>query len=64
MKYPSMVVRLELEKEGLFPFCYGASLNVFLSSMARPMSNGRFSSEHPEIFGKVIPGARHKGRPI
>lgn len=34
-------VRLELEKEGLIPFCYGASLNVFPSPMARQMGNGR-----------------------
>jgi hypothetical protein len=30
-------VRLELEKKGLIPFCYGASLNVFPSQMARQM---------------------------
>ena len=34
-------VRLELEKEGLIPFCYGASLNVFPSRMARQMGRGK-----------------------
>jgi hypothetical protein len=34
-------VRLMLEKEGLFPFCYGASLNVFPSRMAREMGRGK-----------------------
>jgi len=30
-------IRLELEKERLLPFCYGASLNVYPSEMARQM---------------------------
>lgn len=34
-------VRLELEKEGLIPFCYGASINVFPSPMARQMGKGK-----------------------
>ena len=34
------VIRLELEKEGLIPFCYGASLNVYPSAMARQMGKG------------------------
>lgn len=34
-------VRLELEKEGLMPFCYGASINVFPSPMARQMGRGK-----------------------
>jgi hypothetical protein len=34
-------VRLKLEVEGLIPFCYGASLNVFPSAMSRQMSLGR-----------------------
>ncbi len=33
-------IRRQLEKEALFPFCYGASLNVYPSRMARQMSNG------------------------
>jgi hypothetical protein len=33
-------IRLELEKEGLLPFCYGASLNVYPSGMARDMARG------------------------
>ena len=33
-------IRLHLEVEGLMPFCYGASLNVFPSSMARDMGMG------------------------
>lgn len=33
-------IRLELEKENLIPFCYGASLNVFPSRMARDMGRG------------------------
>jgi hypothetical protein len=34
-------IRLELEKEGLIPFCYGASVNVFPSAMGRQMAMGR-----------------------
>jgi hypothetical protein len=34
-------IRVELEKEGLIPFCYGASLNVYPSAMAREMSSGK-----------------------
>lgn len=34
-------IRLELEKEGLIPFCYGASLNVYPSAMARDMGKGK-----------------------
>jgi hypothetical protein len=34
-------VRLELEEEGLIPFCYGASLDVFPSRMAREMGRGK-----------------------
>lgn len=34
-------VRIELEKEGLIPLCYGASLNVFPSRMARDMNQGK-----------------------
>ena len=33
-------VRLQLESEGLFPACYGASLNVWPSGMCRSMGNG------------------------
>ena len=33
-------IRLQLEAEALFPFCYGASLNVYPSGMSRQMSNG------------------------
>jgi hypothetical protein len=33
-------VRLALEKEGLIPFCYGASLNVYPSGMGRDMGAG------------------------
>ena len=33
-------IRLTLEKENLIPFCYGASLNVFPSRMARQMGLG------------------------
>jgi hypothetical protein len=34
-------VRSEMEAEGLIPFCYGASLNVYPSAMSRQMSAGR-----------------------
>jgi hypothetical protein len=34
-------IRLELEKEKLIPFCYGASLNVYPSGMARDMGAGK-----------------------
>jgi len=33
-------IRLVLEKEHLIPFCYGASLNVYPSGMARNMGGG------------------------
>src|SRR6185295_18354608 len=33
-------IRLSLEKDGLIPFCYGASLNVYPSGMARDMGAG------------------------
>lgn len=33
-------VRLQLEGERLIPFCYGASLNVYPSGMARDMGRG------------------------
>ncbi|CAN7616873.1 hypothetical protein [Polaromonas sp. LjRoot131] len=34
-------IRLQLEAEGLLLFCYGASLNVYPSGMARSMASGR-----------------------
>lgn len=34
-------IRVDLEQEQLLPVCYGASLNVFPSRMAREMSCGR-----------------------
>ncbi|WP_440635990.1 hypothetical protein ACSHT2_19960 [Bradyrhizobium sp. PUT101] len=34
------LVRRQLEPEGLIPFCYGASLNVYPSGMARDMGAG------------------------
>jgi hypothetical protein len=34
------IVRQELEKEGLQPLCYGASLNVWPSGMGRDMGAG------------------------
>ena len=34
------LVRRQLEPEGLIPFCYGASLNVYPSGMAREMGAG------------------------
>jgi hypothetical protein len=34
-------IRLRLEADGLIPFCYGASLNVYPSGMARDMGLGR-----------------------
>lgn len=34
-------IRLQLESEHLIPFCYGASLNVYPSGMARQMSSGK-----------------------
>jgi hypothetical protein len=33
-------LRLQLEKDGLIPFCYGASLNVWPSGMSRQMGGG------------------------
>lgn len=33
-------IRLQLESERLFPFCYGASLNVYPSPMSRDMGGG------------------------
>ncbi len=33
-------IRLQLELEGLMPFCYGASLNVYPSGMCRDMGGG------------------------
>lgn len=47
------LVRLQLERDRLYPFCFGASLNVFPSAMGRDMgaglrayrlTNGRHSS--------------------
>ena len=34
-------IRLVLEREGLIPFCYGSSLNVYPSGMARSMALGK-----------------------
>lgn len=34
-------IRVKIEKEGLIPFCYGASLNVYPSQMAREMGRGK-----------------------
>ncbi|MET4172984.1 hypothetical protein AB7645_39490 [Bradyrhizobium sp. 956_D2_N1_5] len=34
------LIRRQLEREGLIPFCYGASLNVYPSAMARDMGAG------------------------
>lgn len=33
-------IRRQLERERLIPFCYGASLNVYPSGMARDMGQG------------------------
>jgi hypothetical protein len=33
-------IRRQLQREGLIPYCYGASLNVFPSAMARDMGQG------------------------
>jgi hypothetical protein len=33
-------IRRELEKEGLIPYCYGASRNVYPSGMGRDMGSG------------------------
>src|SRR5690242_5679838 len=33
-------IRLVLDQEKLIPFCYGASLNVYPSGMARDMGSG------------------------
>lgn len=35
------VIRKEMSKENLIPFCYGASLNVFPSRMSRDMAAGK-----------------------
>lgn len=37
------VVRRELEKELLIPFCYGASMNVFPSKTSREMALGKLA---------------------
>ena len=34
------IIRSRLEEDGLIPFCYGASLNVYPSAMSRQMSGG------------------------
>jgi len=34
------LIRTQIEQEGLIPFCYGASLNVFPSGMCRDMGSG------------------------
>ncbi|MCP3462286.1 MULTISPECIES: hypothetical protein [unclassified Bradyrhizobium] len=34
------LIRRQLEPEGFIPFCYGASLNVYPSGMARDMGRG------------------------
>ena len=36
-------VRLQLEADGLIPYCYGASLNVYPSRMARDMALGKMA---------------------
>ena len=33
-------IRRQLQRDGLIPYCYGASLNVFPSGMARDMGQG------------------------
>ncbi|MDP9126388.1 MAG: hypothetical protein M3N82_17620 [Pseudomonadota bacterium] len=43
-------LRLHLEADGLIPFCYGASLNVFPSAMSRQMSSGL--AAYRTTFGK------------
>lgn len=39
-------IRLQLEPERITPFCYGASLNVFPSAMARDMGAGLLAYRH------------------
>src|SRR5262245_24713701 len=34
------LIRRQLQSEGLIPYCYGASLNVFPSGMGRDMGQG------------------------
>lgn len=34
-------IRKKLEEEGIIPFCYGASLDVYPSRMSREMSQGK-----------------------
>ena len=64
-------VRTRLSEDGLIPFCYGASLNVYPSGMAREMGRGlkaykltmgeqAKTSDLVEIFGEgpdVIPAS-------
>ncbi|OWJ59078.1 hypothetical protein [Inquilinus limosus] len=49
------LVRHQLEPEGLIPFCYGASLNVYPSGMARDM--GRGLKAYRLTKGKSVNGA-------
>ncbi len=53
------MIRLTLEKENLIPFCYGASLNVFPSNMARQMGLGhsayRMEMGKPAGKGNLVP---------
>jgi hypothetical protein len=51
-------IRLQLEVEGLIPFCYGASLNVFPSGMSRSMGSGlsayRFTQGRPALRADIV----------
>jgi hypothetical protein len=43
-------IRLQLEPEGLIPFCYGASLNVYPSGIARDMGAGMVAYRFTQGF--------------
>lgn len=44
-------VRRQLQADGLMPYCYGASLNVFPSGMARDMAQGL--KAYKMVLGKL-----------
>jgi hypothetical protein len=48
-------IRRQLQADGLKPYCYGASLNVFPSGMARDMGQGL--KAYKMVLGKHVNGA-------
>lgn len=57
------LIRRQLEREGLIPFCYGASLNVYPSAMARDMGAGLKAYRMKKVSMRAWPTSSKSSTP-